>query len=76
MQKLVVGSLVLMLSILGWSGSGFAQEVATPRGELRIVDKHALNPALRRFAKRTPANTVAARRRIADAFIEANRYLD
>jgi alkylation response protein AidB-like acyl-CoA dehydrogenase len=32
--------------------------------------------ALRRFAKRTPANTVAARRRIADAFIEANRYLD
>ncbi|CDM66431.1 acyl-CoA dehydrogenase family protein [Pyrinomonas methylaliphatogenes] len=32
--------------------------------------------ALRRFAKRTPANAVAARRRIADAFIEANRYLD
>jgi alkylation response protein AidB-like acyl-CoA dehydrogenase len=31
--------------------------------------------ALRRFTKRTPANTVAARRRIADAMIRANRYV-
>jgi alkylation response protein AidB-like acyl-CoA dehydrogenase len=30
--------------------------------------------ALRRFTKRTPANTVAARRRIADTLIAANRY--
>jgi alkylation response protein AidB-like acyl-CoA dehydrogenase len=30
--------------------------------------------ALRRFTKRTPADTVAARRRIADAMIAANRY--
>jgi alkylation response protein AidB-like acyl-CoA dehydrogenase len=31
--------------------------------------------ALKRFTKRTPANAVAARRRIADAMIEANRYV-
>jgi alkylation response protein AidB-like acyl-CoA dehydrogenase len=31
--------------------------------------------ALRRFAKRTPANTVVARRRIADAMIAANKYV-
>jgi alkylation response protein AidB-like acyl-CoA dehydrogenase len=30
--------------------------------------------ALRRFTKRTPADTVAARRRIADTMIAANRY--
>jgi hypothetical protein len=30
--------------------------------------------ALRRFTKRTPANTVEARRRIADVLIQANRY--
>ena len=31
--------------------------------------------ALRRFTKHTPINTVAARRRIADAMIRANRYV-
>lgn len=31
--------------------------------------------ALKRFTKRTPVNTVAARRRIADALILANRYI-
>jgi alkylation response protein AidB-like acyl-CoA dehydrogenase len=30
--------------------------------------------ALKRFTKHTPANTVAARRRVADAMIRANRY--
>src|SRR3982751_4977043 len=30
--------------------------------------------ALKRFTKRTPTNTVAARRRLADAMIKANRY--
>ncbi|HEY9283004.1 MAG TPA: acyl-CoA dehydrogenase family protein [Pyrinomonadaceae bacterium] len=30
--------------------------------------------ALRRFTKRTPANTVAARQRIADVLIQANKY--
>jgi alkylation response protein AidB-like acyl-CoA dehydrogenase len=31
--------------------------------------------ALRRFSKNTPANTVAARQRIADAMIQANKYV-
>jgi alkylation response protein AidB-like acyl-CoA dehydrogenase len=31
--------------------------------------------ALRRFTKNTPANTVVARRRIADAMIKANKYV-
>ena len=31
--------------------------------------------ALRRFTKMTPINTVAARQRIADAMIEANKYV-
>ena len=31
--------------------------------------------ALRRFTKMTPINTVAARQRIANAMIEANRYV-
>ncbi len=30
--------------------------------------------ALRRFTKRTPINTIVARRRIADVMIQANRY--
>jgi len=43
MQKLVVGSIVLVLVILGWGDRGFGQEVSAPRGELRIVDKHPDN---------------------------------
>ena len=43
MHKLVVGSVVMTLCTLGWSASGFSQEVPTPRGELRVVDKHPLN---------------------------------
>jgi alkylation response protein AidB-like acyl-CoA dehydrogenase len=31
--------------------------------------------ALKRFTKHTPSNTVAARRRVADAMIKANRYV-
>ncbi|MFL6336966.1 MAG: acyl-CoA dehydrogenase family protein [Pyrinomonadaceae bacterium] len=44
---------------------------ATAEGdELRM-----LLAALKRFTKHTPINTVAARRRIADAMIKANRYV-
>jgi ABC-type transport system substrate-binding protein len=43
MRKLLVGSLVLVLGILGWGPDGFGQEVPLPRGELRIVDKNPLN---------------------------------
>jgi hypothetical protein len=43
MHKLLIGSLVLVLCALGWGSSGFGQAVPTPRGELRIVDKHRDN---------------------------------
>jgi hypothetical protein len=38
-------------------------------------DLRTLLAALKRFIKHTPANTVAARRRVADAMIRANRYI-
>jgi alkylation response protein AidB-like acyl-CoA dehydrogenase len=37
-------------------------------------DLRALLAALRRFTKQTPVNTVAARQRIADVLIKANKY--
>jgi peptide/nickel transport system substrate-binding protein len=43
MQKLIVGSVVLVLCILGWGISGFGEPVPAPRGELRIVDTHPAN---------------------------------
>ena len=43
MHKLVVGGIMLLVCTLGWSARSFGQEVHTPRGELRIVDKHPLN---------------------------------
>jgi ABC-type transport system substrate-binding protein len=43
MHKLFVGSIMLVLCILGWGISGLGQEVSTPRGELRIVDKNPAN---------------------------------
>jgi ABC-type transport system substrate-binding protein len=43
MQKLFVGSFILVLCSLGWGTSGVGQEVPAPRGELRVVDKHPLN---------------------------------
>jgi peptide/nickel transport system substrate-binding protein len=43
MYKLFVGSLMLVLCTLGWSASSVGQEVPTPRGELRIVDKNPAN---------------------------------
>jgi hypothetical protein len=40
MKKFVVGSIALVLYILGWGISGFGEPVPAPRGELRIVDTH------------------------------------
>jgi ABC-type transport system substrate-binding protein len=43
MQRLFIASIVVMLGAFGWGASGFGQEVPTPRGELRIVDKSPRN---------------------------------
>jgi ABC-type transport system substrate-binding protein len=43
MQKLVVGSIVLMCLALGWGNSGLGEPGLAPRGELRIVDKNPLH---------------------------------
>jgi len=43
MWKLLVGSIVVTLCVLGWSISGIGESVPAPRGELRIVDKHPNN---------------------------------
>src|SRR6266511_5668429 len=42
-QKLFVGSMAFLLIALGCGISGFGQEIPTPRGELRIVDKNRRN---------------------------------
>jgi ABC-type transport system substrate-binding protein len=43
MQKFVVGSIVLVLAVLGWGRASWGEQVPAPRGELRIVDKHHSN---------------------------------
>jgi peptide/nickel transport system substrate-binding protein len=43
MNKLVVSSTLLVLVIFGWGNRSGGEQVPTPRGELRIVDKHQLN---------------------------------
>jgi ABC-type transport system substrate-binding protein len=43
MHKLIVSSIVFLLIPLAWSPSSLGQEVPTPRGELRIVDKQLNN---------------------------------
>jgi peptide/nickel transport system substrate-binding protein len=43
MKNLVVGSIVLMLVTFGWGNRSLGEQVAAPRGELRIVDKHPAN---------------------------------
>jgi ABC-type transport system substrate-binding protein len=43
MHKLVVGSVIFVLCVLGWSAGGVGQEVSAPRGELRVVDKDPQN---------------------------------
>lgn len=43
MRKLVIGSMVFVLAILGWSHRSFGEPPPAPRGELRIVDTHPWN---------------------------------
>jgi ABC-type transport system substrate-binding protein len=43
MNKLVVGSMVLMFVTLGWGGISAAEQPPAPHGELHIVDKNPLN---------------------------------
>jgi peptide/nickel transport system substrate-binding protein len=46
MKNPFISGIILLLCILGWGTSSFGQEVPTPRGELRIVDKNPANWAL------------------------------
>src|SRR5881296_1329067 len=43
MKNLVVGGIVLMLVTFGWGNRSLGEQVPTPRGELRVVDKDPLN---------------------------------
>src|SRR5215831_13608060 len=43
MHKLMLSSLAFVLVTLGWSHPSLGEQVSTPRGELRIVDKDPLN---------------------------------
>ena len=43
MQKLIVSSMTCMLVIFGWGTMSIGEQAPTPRGELRIVDKHPGN---------------------------------
>jgi len=43
MQKLAVGSLILLLVTCGWGGRSVGEQLPAPRGELRIVDKSSAN---------------------------------
>jgi ABC-type transport system substrate-binding protein len=43
MNKLVVGSIMLLVCSLGWVSNNLGEERPTPRGELWIVDKHPWN---------------------------------
>jgi peptide/nickel transport system substrate-binding protein len=42
-QKLVVGSFMLLLVTFGWSERSVGEQVLAPRGELRIVDSGSVN---------------------------------
>jgi ABC-type transport system substrate-binding protein len=43
MKQLIVGSIVLVLALLGWGERSVREEVPAPRGELRVVDKDPNN---------------------------------
>src|SRR5215467_6066714 len=42
-KQLIVGSIVLVLVLFGWSDRSLGEEAREPRGELRIVDKSPVN---------------------------------
>ena len=46
MKKLLVSAIVLILFTFGWGTSISGEEVPMPRGEVRIVDTHPLNPGM------------------------------
>jgi len=43
MKKYAVGCIILVLVTLGWGTRSVGEQTPTPRGELRIVDKHPWN---------------------------------
>jgi len=43
MRKLVVSCIVFVLVTLGWDASSMGEQAPSPKGELRVVDKHPLN---------------------------------
>jgi len=43
MQKLVVGSFILLFVTFGWGNDSVGEQVPAPRGELRIVDSSSFN---------------------------------
>jgi peptide/nickel transport system substrate-binding protein len=43
MQKFIVGGIVLVLVICGWSTRSMGEQMPAPRGELRVVDSDPFN---------------------------------
>jgi ABC-type transport system substrate-binding protein len=43
MQKLIVGSIIILLVTFGWGNKGLGEQLPAPQGELRVVDKHPQN---------------------------------
>jgi ABC-type transport system substrate-binding protein len=43
MRQLAFGSIILVLVVFGRGAHSVGQEILTPRGELRVVDKHPAN---------------------------------
>jgi ABC-type transport system substrate-binding protein len=43
MQKLAIGSIILLLVTCGWGGRSVGEQLPAPRGELHIVDKSPMN---------------------------------
>src|SRR5919107_703358 len=71
-QEVLLGASDIIMDVYAMESAILrAQKLAAVRGD----ELRTLLAALKRFTKHTPANTVAARRRVADAMIKANRYV-